>query len=132
MYKKLLFVFFIITSIQVAGFAQESHLIWNGNSDQLLKLLLSENEKDNVVALQIILTHIENIDTKSFSYYLYDLFRNHKNDKIRKMALVTLHKTKHYFAMQKLAKDYYIEKNPEIKKLIAFILDEIPILTELN
>ena len=74
----------------------------------------------------------EMVNANYVGHDIYRMYRNHKNDKIRQMALVSLYKMKHYFLLKNLRDDLYKEKNPQIRGQIKVILDKMPILSELN
>jgi hypothetical protein len=116
----------------VFAFAQSDVLIWNGNSDELVELIKSKDENKQVFALQKIITYPELVNDNSIAYDIYNIYRTHKNDKIRQMALVALFRMKHYNLLKNLKDDFYNEKNPEIRNQIWFILEKMPVLKELD
>ena len=113
-------------------FAQSDPLIWNGNSEELVKFIKSNDENKKVFALQKIIMNPEIVNANHVAYDIYRMYRSHKNDKIRQMALVSLYKMKHYFLLKNLKDDLYKEKNPEIRWQIKVILNKMPVLSELN
>ena len=113
-------------------FAQSDLLIWNGNSEELVKFIKSNDENKKVFALQKIIMNPEIVNANHVAYDIYRMYRSHKNDKIRQMALVSLYKMKHYFLLKNLKDDLYKEKNPEIRWQIKVILNKMPVLSELN
>ena len=74
----------------------------------------------------------ELVNANHVGHDIYRMYRNHKNDKIRQMALVSLYKMEHYFLLKNLKDDLYKEKNREIRKQIYAILGKMPVLSELN
>jgi hypothetical protein len=113
-------------------FAQSDVLIWNGSSEELEKYIKSKDENKKVFALQKIIMNPENINTNYFAHDIYRMYRSHKNEKLRQMALVTLYKMKHYNLLKNLRNDLYTEKNLQIRKQIYSILEKMPVLSELN
>ena len=113
-------------------FAQGDLLIWNGDSEEMVKFIKSNDETKKVFALQKIIMNPEMVNANYVGHDIYRMYRNHKNDKIRQMALVSLYKMKHYFLLKNLRDDLYKEKNPQIRGQIKVILDKMPILSELN
>ena len=113
-------------------FAQSDVLIWNGNSEELVEFIKSNDENKKVFALQKIIMNPEIVNANYVAYDIYRMYRNHKNDKIRQMALVALYKMEHYNLLKNLKDDLYKEKNPKIRGQIKVILDKMPVLSELN
>jgi hypothetical protein len=129
------FLFFTIVVLIFStnfSMAQSEVLIWNGNSEELVEFIKSRNEYHQTFALQKIIMNPENVKANYVGYDIYKMYRNHKNEKIRQMALVALYRMEHYWLLKNLQDDLYNEKNPEIRRQIIFILERMPILSELN
>ena len=130
--------YLIFFTIVVLGFstnlslAQNNLLIWNGNSEELVEFIKSTNEHNQVFALQKIIMNPENVNANYVGYDIYKMYRNHKNEKIRQMALAALYRMEHYWLLKNLRDDLYNEKNPEIRRQIIFILEKMPVLENLN
>lgn len=122
----------IITVLINNIFGQEKIFYWNGTTEELDTLISSNKDNQVVFALQTIITNANSIRMNGLAYDIYQIFRNHENDKIRQLALAALYKTQHYFVLKNLEDDFYREENPEIRRQIAFILDKMPVLSELN
>ncbi len=113
-------------------FAQSDVLIWNGSSEELVEFIKSNDENRKVFALQKIIMNPKFVNANHVAYDIYRMYRSHKNDKIRQMALVSLYKLEHYFLLKNLKDDLYKEKNPKIRKQIYAILNKMPVLSKLN
>lgn len=122
----------LFTFLCTSTFAQPKILTWDGNCDELVQFLNSDIDNEKIYAMQQIIVHADQINANIVAYDLYEVYRNHQNDQIRKMALVALYKTNHYFVLKNLKDDFYRERNPEIRNMIAKILEKVPILDELN
>jgi hypothetical protein len=130
--SKTFFMTFVFILISGIIYTQSDILIWNGSSDELDAFIKSKDENKISFALQKIIMNPETVKLSYAAYDIYNIYRFHKNDKIRQMALVALYKTKHYFLLKYLRDDLYKEKNLQIRKQIYSILEKMPVLSELN
>ena len=112
-------------------FAQNEMITWDGDSDALVTFLKSDNDNLKIFAMQQIILNTDRVKVTRVSHHVYNVFRNHTNDKVRQLALVTLYKLNHIFILKNLVDDYYSESNPKIRMQIAYILEKMPVLSSL-
>ena len=132
--KKNQFLFTTLTFFLLSGiiFGQSDILIWNETPEELTKFIKSDEDKKMGFALQKIIEKPEILNSSDLAYDIYNIYRNHQNDKLRQMALMTLYKTEYYFLLKNLKDDLYDEKNPQIRFQISKILEKMPVLENLN
>jgi hypothetical protein len=111
------------------GFAQEELVDWESYSDNLVKFLRSDEDSLKILAMQRIIFHADKVNVNQEVYTIYNIYRSHKNEKVRQMALVTLYKINNVWVLKNLIDDYYKEPNPVIRGQIEAILKEKPILS---
>jgi hypothetical protein len=95
---------------------------WQTFSDNLTKSLKSENPGVQYSAMQLIIEYSDNIDVTDGVYDVMRVFRNNNDQKVRKLALVTLYKMNSDWAIEFLKMHQKYEENNEIKKTIASIV----------
>jgi len=95
---------------------------WQTFSDNLTKSLKSENPGVKYSAMQLIIEYSDNIDVTDGVYDVMRVFRNNNDQKVRKLALVTLYKMNSDWAIEFLKMHQKYEENNEIKKTIASIV----------
>ena len=132
--KQIRFFLTTLTFILLSGiiFGQSDILIWNDSPEELVKFIKSKDDSKKAFALQKIIENPDILNSNVLAYDIYKIYRNHQNDKLRQMALVTLYKIEYYFLLKNLKDDLYEEKNPQIRYQICKILEKMPVLENLN
>lgn len=133
MWKSILFylTFLAITSATLS-FAQDQAVDWGQASAEVSAYLKSDHDSLKILAMQRIIVNPDKFKLNSEVYTIYDIYRNHKKDPMRQLALVCLYRMKYSWILKNLANDVYTEKNPTIRKQIIAILRDQPILTALR
>jgi hypothetical protein len=126
---RILFVPLLACILSGIGFAQEELVDWESYSDELVKFLRSDEDSLKILAMQRIIFHADKVNVNQEVYTIYNIYRSHKNEKVRQMALVTIYKINNVWVLKNLINDYYREPNLVIRGQIASILKEKPILS---
>ena len=105
-------------------YAVDGKTDWNAFSKNLVKAMASENVGLQMSAMQQIITYAENLDVSDAVFDVVSVYRNHKNEQVRKLALTTLYKMNNGWAIDFLAREVRFEKSPQLKKQIYQILCE--------
>ncbi len=95
---------------------------WKTFSKNLVMALNSCNEGLQVSAMQMVVKYADKVNVKKASLKLLCLYRNHKDERVRLLALVTIHATKNEWALGFVCRDLKFEKSPKIKKLMYTII----------
>jgi hypothetical protein len=95
---------------------------WNTFSDNLIQALKSENDGLKASAMQLIIKHADRVWVHEAAYEVYKIYRNHENDKMRQLALVTLYKMQNPWFLESLEKELADEKSTAIRHQMMAIL----------
>jgi hypothetical protein len=91
---------------------------WKAFSKNLVKAITSENEGLQRSAMRLIITHAENVDVNQAIFDLVHIYRYHKNEKVRQLAVVTIQRLQHNWANGFLVRNLKFEDNENIKNQI--------------
>jgi superfamily II DNA helicase RecQ len=97
---------------------------WDKFSKNLVKSLKSSNQGVQLSAMQLVIRYGDKVDVGSARHDVMRVFRSHKNQKVRQLALVTLYTINNKWSMGYLEMHYRFEEDPVIKKHLAAILVE--------
>ena len=97
---------------------------WDIFSKNLVKALKSENLGLKVSAMQLVIKYKEKVDVENASLDVVRLYRRHKDERVRQLALVTLHAMKNDWALGIVKRDYNFENNLKVKKLMAAVITD--------
>jgi len=97
---------------------------WRAFSDNLINALKSGNEGLQISAMQLVVTHADNVWVHDAVYDIYQIFCNNENPRVRQLALVTLYRIQNNWVLQCLCKDVKKETNPTIKHQMLAIIQE--------
>lgn len=117
----IIVLMFIFVMAAVAGDEDEN---WEKFSQSLVKMFKSDNEGLKQSAMMQIIVYSDSLDVQDAAYDIYNIYRWHKNDHMRHLALVTLYHIKYDWALKELTKDIKIEKSPVIKKQLIYMISE--------
>jgi len=120
--KKLLFVLLANLFCFSFLFAGNGKDKWQTFSENLTQSLKSENPGVKYSAMQLIIEYSEDVNVQDGVYDVMREFRNNKDQKVRKLALITLYKMKNDWAIDFLKRQYKYEDNNEIKNTISCIV----------
>ncbi len=128
--RKLLLSCLALVTLVSFSFAgdKEKEIDWQLFSKNLVKSLKSDNQGVRLSAMQLIIEYSNNVDVNNGVYDVMRTFRDNKDQNVRKLALVTLHKMNNGWAKEFLKMHYKFEENKCIKKMI----DQIAWADQLN
>ena len=92
---------------------------WETFSDNLVNAFQVGNEGVKLAAMQNIITYSDYLDVRDAAFDLVRIYRHHKDQRVRQMAVVALHKINNNWAMHFLERSLKFEKNPTIAHQIA-------------
>ena len=104
--------------------AQEKAVDWKRVSKNLVRSLASENEGLRQSAMDFFIQHADKLDIDAAVYDVMHVYRNHKDEKVKKLALVTLYKMQNKWAMEFLKVDLRFQDSEELKRMVAAIVQE--------
>ena len=108
----------------MAAVAQQEEENWEKFSQSLVKMFKSDNEGLKQSAMMQIIVYSDSLDVQDAAYDIYNIYRWHKNDHMRHLALVTLYHIKYDWTMHQLAKDIKFEESPSLKNQMKVIVNE--------
>ena len=128
-------VFLLTLSLFVASFllAEDSrkdwdHIIsisdWKNFSKNLTNAVKSENIGLQISAMQMVIKYSDKVDIDNSVINLVRLYRSQKDEKIRQIALVTIHAIQNDWALGIVKRDLRSETSPKIKKLMAAVIND--------
>ena len=119
--KRLLSLTLIFVVVLMFGNANASDE-WNTFSDNLVQALQCDSDGLKASAMQMIIKHADNVWVHDAAYEVYQIFRNHENEKMRQLALVALYKMQNAWFLEELPKELEDETSPIIRHQIVSIL----------
>lgn len=121
----LAFVMFGATLVAWSnGTAQERAINWKAVGKNLVRALASENEGLRQSAMEFFVRHSDQLDIQAAVYDVMRVYRNHKDVRVRKLALVTLYKMQNKWALEFLKIDLRFQDDKELKRMVAAIVRE--------
>jgi len=97
---------------------------WNLYSKNLIKALRSDNLGLQASSMQSIIKYSNHVKVDVVVMDLIKMYRRHKNDRVRQLALVTINALQNDYAFGIIKRDYEFECCPMIKKTIAAIIQK--------
>lgn len=105
------------------GTAQVAKTNWDAFSKNLVKAIASDNEGLQLSAMGMIIRYSDSLDVDDAVFDIVRIFRNHKNPRVRRLALVTLHKIQNDWSMYFLQRNRKFETDPAILKQSCCIVN---------
>ena len=96
-----------------------SEVNWKMFGNNLENAFVIGNEGVQLSAMQNIIKYGDYLDVSDAAIPLVRIYRNHKNERVRQMAVVALHKVKNKWALYFLKRNLKFEDNPTIRRQIA-------------
>ncbi len=116
----LILLLFGITQFSFAGDKDRlAKVNWDAFSKNLVVAIASENEGLRQSAMQHIITYCDYLDVNDCVFDLVRIYRYHKDQRMRQMAVVTLHKIGNPWSMSFLKRNLKFEDNPTIYRQIV-------------
>lgn len=104
------------------GTTDLSRAEWATFSKQLVRALTSDHEGLQLSAMQLVIKYGERVDVKRARYDVMRLYRDHENERVRRMAVVTLGEMNSPWAMQFLSRSRNFEKSDDVRQTITAVL----------
>ncbi len=104
--------------------AQEKPVNWKLVGKNLVRSLASENEGLRQSAMDFYIKHADKLDINAAVYNVMHVYRNHKDARVKKLALVTLYEMQNKWAMEFLKVDLRFQDSEELKRMVAAIVQE--------
>lgn len=103
---------------------------WEAFGKNLVKAIQTGNAGLQQSAMQLIIRHADNLDVDAAGLDILHIFRKSDNPKVRQLAMVTLFKMQHKYAMFYLKRNLAFEKDECIRKQCCCILQEYQAMLE--
>ena len=118
--------FLVIAGVMLTGLqsVQAQEVDWTAFSKNLVQALQSDNEGLMQSAAQMIIKYGDQLDVNDAVFDVMRIYRNDKNQQVRRLALVTLTNMDSEWAKGFLKREIQFEGDPEIKKQLVAINTE--------
>jgi hypothetical protein len=97
---------------------------WDLYSKNMVAALKTDNLGLQVSAMQQAIKYKDYINVDNAALNLVRIYRRHKDNRMRQLALVTLYSAKNDWAMGIVRRDFNFECCPHVKRLMAAMLFE--------
>ena len=105
---------FVISLFSFSGLYAKETPDWESFSKNLVKALKSSNEGLQVSAMQLVIKYGEKVDVDDAVLDLVKLYRNHKDVRVRQIALVTINVIGNDWAIGIVKRDFAFENSQRI------------------
>lgn len=105
------------------GFAQAGENKWDAFSKNLVRAVQSSNEGLQISAMRMIIRYSNNLNVKDAVFDLVRIFRNHSDQRVRRLAMVTLYQIQDDWAMYFLRRNRQFEKDESILRQSCCIVN---------
>jgi hypothetical protein len=119
-----LFIVVLMFTLATSSIAGEEDNKWEKFSQSLVEMFKSGNDGLKQSAMQRIIQYADKLDVQDAAFDIYNIYRWHKDAKMRQLALVTLYSMKYNWAMKQLVKDLKIEESPALRRQMVFMVNE--------
>lgn len=120
----LLLSMVLMFTFATAALAGDKSENWKRFSQSLVKMFKSDNEGLKQSAMQRIIQYSDKLDVKDAAFDIYNIYRWHKDARVRRLALVALYYTNYDWAMNQIVKDLKIESSPALKRQMIYMVNE--------
>jgi hypothetical protein len=120
---KTLWYSVLVCLIVSSGFAKPGEDKWNAFSKNLVRAIQSSNEGLQISAMSMIIRYGDSLYVKDAVFDLVKIFRNHSDQRVRRLAMVTLYKIQDGWAMYFLRRNRQFEKNQTILRQSCCIVN---------
>jgi hypothetical protein len=105
--------------------AEMSEAQWSSFNHSLVTALESESEFMQQAAMRYAIQYADNVNIRSVMTDVMAIYRNHEDDNVRRLAVVTLASMKSGFAANYLRLNQTHEKSIPVKRTIRAVLQGI-------
>jgi hypothetical protein len=127
MYQRIFFTLFIAllicswTNIAISADKEDK---WERASKTMVKGLKNGNDGLKQSIMQNIIRYSDKVDVDEALFDILKIYRDHENDGMRQLALITLYKMDNQWVIAFLERAIKFEKSDRIRKSICAILHE--------
>ena len=124
--KQLTFLLSIVLvfSFTLTTMAKDKDENWQQFSQNLVETLKSQHEGLKQSAMQRVIQYSDKLNVKGAAFDIYNVYRFHENENLRRLALVALYNTNYSWAMNQIVKDSETEQSPALKRQMSFMVNE--------
>ncbi len=127
-------IFLITLSLLPTGFIQagdikaewENMIVsgdWHKFSKNLEGAVKSENAGLQISAMQMVIKYSDKVNINNSVTSLVRVYRSNVNERIRQLALITIHSIQNDWALGIVKRDLGFERSPELKKLMIAVVN---------
>ena len=103
-------------------FADSKAQQWERASKTMVRALKTDNDGLKISVLHNIIRYGDKLDVGDAVFDIMRIYRNHKDERVRQLALIALHKIENDWAMNFLKRALKFENSPILRKRIYAIL----------
>lgn len=119
-----------ILSLAFRAEANVKSVKWDLFSKNLVLALKSDNDGLKRSAMMRIIEYADSLKVDEAVFDVMRIYRHHKDEKCRQLALVTLHKMQNRWAINALKLHVKFEKSPQLRNQIYAILSDFQTRTQ--
>lgn len=97
---------------------------WETFSNNLVDALQSDMDGLKVAAMQMVIRYGDQVNVDKAVFDVVRVYRNHKDDNMRRMAVVALRAMQHPWGMDFLERSVRFEKSPAIRHTLQAVVAE--------
>lgn len=98
---------------------------WQSFSDNLVAALATDHEGLRRGAMRLVLQYADNVDVRGGLIDVMRIYRNHPDENVRRLAVVTLGSMNSSLAINYLRLNESFEQSPAVKRTIRAVLAEV-------
>lgn len=104
--------------------AGEREIDWKLVSKNLVKALASDNDGLRQSAMVLIIRHSDKLRVNDAVYDVMHIYRTNKDERVKQLALATLHKMESKWAMGFLRMDLKFQESVKLRRMVLAILQD--------
>ncbi len=104
--------------------------VWKTFSDNLVEALASENDGFKAGAMRLVIQYGAQLDVDDAAFDLVRIYRDHANERMRRMAVVAIGASGNEWALDFLRRSLRFEKSPAVLHTLASVIadyDSVPV-----
>lgn len=114
----------VIISLAINAEAKVKAVKWDLFSKNLVLALKTDNDGLKRSAMMRIIQYADSLKVDEAAFDIMWIYRHHKDEKCRQLALVTLYKMQNRWAINALKLHVKFEKSPQLRNQIYAILND--------
>jgi len=101
-----------------------SKVHWDAFSDNLVRALASDHEGLKMGAMRLVIQYANRVDVNAAKFDLMRLYRDHKDNRVRRMAVVALGRIENAWAMGFFERAQHFEQSESVLTTMRYVLAE--------